>query len=155
MSISFGELALLLPNTDLEIIFFGESPYMLLHSGRQFGSKDSILSKDGADEDCVYKYTAPVSLGGGSIRIILWGGGPTWTPEVLRFGAPFPDALIGLNAGLGAYQEWQSAIVSSRAYGIPFGVTEFMEASLELNKGLVTNLTVELPEGATEWMKQT
>lgn len=87
--------------------------------------------------------------------MILWGGGPTWTPEVLRFGAPLPDAIIGLNAGLGAYQEWQSSIVSSRAYGIPFGVTEFMEASLELNQGLVKNLTVDLPQDASEWMKQT
>ncbi|GJJ13812.1 hypothetical protein Clacol_008069 [Clathrus columnatus] len=151
----FGELALLLPNTDLELIFFGESPYMLLHSGRQLGSSDSILSKSQTNDDGVYTYTAPTALGGGSIRIILWGGGLAWTPEVLRFGAPFPDALIGLNAGLSVYQDWQSVIVSSRAYGIPFGITEFMEASGELNRGLVTNLTVELPEDASEWMKET
>lgn len=128
---------------------------MTLHSGRHFSdtTNPSLVSK--AKEDVIYTYTAPSSLGGGSLRIVLWGGGPNWTPDVLRFGAPFPDAIIGLNAGLAAYAEWQSVVVSSRAFGIPFAVTEFLEASVELDKGLVKGLTEELPEGADEWMKQT
>lgn len=131
---------------------FGEAAYTTLHSGRYFADTNnpSVISK--AKDDVIYTYTAPNTS---TLRIMLWGGGPNWTPEVLRFGAPFPDALIGLNAGLAAYTEWHSAIVASRAFGIPFAVTEFMEASVELDKGLVRGLTVELPGGAGEWMKET
>ncbi|KAF8584978.1 hypothetical protein K439DRAFT_1410528 [Ramaria rubella] len=149
----FGELALLLPNTDVELVLFGTPAYMILHSARQITDSSSVISK--SEDDIVYTYNAPEECGSGTIRIVLWGGGPTWTPELLRFGAPVPDAIIGLNAGLGSFQEWQSAIVSSRAFNIPFAITDFMEASLELNRGLVNQLTVELPEEASEWIKET
>ncbi|KIJ45180.1 hypothetical protein M422DRAFT_207452 [Sphaerobolus stellatus SS14] len=151
----FSELAFLFPNTDIELIFFGEPAYTILHSGKKFSNNDnpSIISK--SKDDIVHTYTAPESLGGGSIRLLLWGGGPKWTPDVLRFGAPFPDAIVGLNAGLAAYVEWQSAIVASRAFGIPFAVTEFMEASVALDKVLVNGLTADLPDDANEWMKET
>lgn len=152
---SLAELTLLFPNTDIELVMFGEAAYTILHTGREFSdpSKPSLVGE--AKDDIVYSYTAPLSSGGSSIRIVLWGGGPIWTPDVLRFGAPFPDAILGLNAGLAVHPEWQSTVVSSRAFGIPFAVTEMMEASIELDKGLVGALTVDLPESATEWMKET
>jgi hypothetical protein len=38
-----------------------------------------------------------------------------------------------MNAGLSTYPEWQSAVLASCAFAIPFAITDYMEVSLTTN----------------------
>ena len=93
----YGELALLLPNTDLEIIFFGPGVTAILQRAR---GRPSCL----ANEENPYEYTAPTVSGGGTMKISLSEEGSFWGANRRRRSRhPAPDALIACNAGLGAY----------------------------------------------------
>ena len=119
---SFGELALLLPNTDIDILMFGKCPYDI---ARQ--AKPHAL----AAQKYAYEYQAPDQCGSGSIRIQLYKGSPIWDPVDILPQKMIPDVLIGLNAGMSTYMEtWGPVFSASRALSIPYAVTEFSRISL-------------------------
>ena len=119
--VSFGELALLLPNTDIDIIAFGQYPY-----DRARAAKPSSL----AAQEYVYEYRAPEQCGSGSIRIQLYKTSPIWDPLDILARKMVPDVLIALNAGMSTYETWAPVFLTSRALSIPFAVTEFTRLSL-------------------------
>jgi len=121
----FGELALLFPYTDLDIIAFGQYPY-----DRAREAKSNAL----AAREYVYEYRAPEQCGSGSIRIQLYKASPTWDPLEIIPRKMIPDVLIGLNAGMSTYETWQPVWLTSRALSIPFAVTEFSRVSLAGDK---------------------
>ncbi|KAG6910469.1 hypothetical protein DXG01_010394 [Tephrocybe rancida] len=123
----FGELALLLPNTDLDLVLFGTGVSTLLAKAV---SKPFCL----ASRPFAYTYKAPEESGGGSIRIELSRCGPYYEASNLSaLRREKPDALVALNAGLSTYDEWLQVYFASRALAIPFGVTEYGEVSLSVD----------------------
>jgi len=119
---SFGELALLLPNTDIDILMFGKCPYDI---ARQ--AKPHAL----AVQKYAYEYRAPDQCGSGSIRIQLYKTSPIWDPVDILPQQLIPDVIIGLNAGMSTYIEtWGPVFSTSRALSIPFAITEFGRLSL-------------------------
>jgi hypothetical protein len=134
LSISrFGELALLLPNTDIDLLLFGPGVTELLVKAKR---KPSCL----ASQPFAYTYTSQKVSGSGSIRIALSKAGSYWPGDdaaIARLRSSKPDAMIALNAGLSAYHEWKPAILASRAFSIPFAVTDYQEVSLACNIGLI------------------
>ncbi|KAF9443141.1 hypothetical protein P691DRAFT_809413 [Macrolepiota fuliginosa MF-IS2] len=137
----FGELALLIPNTDIDLVMFGPGVFRVLIDADE-------------DEDCLasqpyaYTYTAPDACGGSTIRISLSDSGPIWGDHAIHTASNRPDAMIALNANLGGYDQWQLALLASRAYNIPFAVTERQEVNIELS---LTALR-DLPQArATLW----
>jgi hypothetical protein len=118
----FGELALLLPNTDIDILMFGKCPYDI---ARQ--AKPHAL----AAQKYAYEYRAPDQCGSGSIRIQLYKTAPVWDPVDILPQEMIPDVMIGLNAGMSTYGEtWGPVFSASRALSIPFAITEFCRISL-------------------------
>jgi hypothetical protein len=73
---SFGELALLFPNTDIDIIAFGQYSCDRAHE-----AKPRAL----AAREYVYEYRAPERCGSGSIRIQLYKTSPIWDPLDILF----------------------------------------------------------------------
>jgi len=119
---SFGELALLLPNTDIDILMFGKCPYDI---ARQ--AKPRAL----AAQNYAYEYRAPDQCGSGSIRIQLYKKSPIWDPVDILSQQMIPDVIIALNAGMSTYIEtWGPVFSTSRALSIPFALTEFGRLSL-------------------------
>ena len=119
---SFGELALLLPNTDIDILMFGKCPYDIAHQ-----AKPHAL----AAQKYAYEYRASDQCGSGSIRIQLYKTSPIWDPVDILPQQMIPDVIIGLNAGMSTYIEtWGPVFSASRALSIPFAITEFSRISL-------------------------
>ncbi|GLB39896.1 putative MYND finger [Lyophyllum shimeji] len=132
----FGELALLFPNTDLDLVFFGPGVAKLLEKAH---SNHSCL----ASRPFVYMYKAPKVSGSGTIRIELSRSGAFYDgANMSSLRKQRPDAIIALDAGLCAYPEWRSVIFASRALAIPFAVTDYNEVSL---RGDVKLLFRKLP----------
>jgi len=65
-----------------------------------------------ATKDTVWSYTAPKETGGGSISIKLWAEAEIWTRAVLDVGE-YPDAIVAINAGLCAYENWSDPIYTT------------------------------------------
>ncbi|RDB23389.1 Zinc finger MYND domain-containing protein 15 [Hypsizygus marmoreus] len=132
----FGELALLFPNTDLDIVFFGPGVGHLMEKARK---KPACL----ASQPFAYTYTAPKICGGGTVRIALSPQSKSmWDVahiNCIRSGKK-PDAMIAFNAGLSSYFEWKAAVVASRALAIPFAVTDYLEVSLHSDVLLVMRI---------------
>lgn len=106
------------------------------------------------DEDClasqpyVYTYKAPDISGGSTIRISLSDAGPIWGDHEIHSSSNRPDAMIALNANLSAYGPWQLALLASRAFNIPFAVTERQEVNIDLGLAALH----DLPQArATMW----
>jgi hypothetical protein len=115
--LSFGELALLLPHTDIDMVVFGASAYKL---GQE--AKASSL----AARQYVYEFRAPEQCGLGSIRIQLYKESAIWEPiDVLSRKKMVPDVLIGLNTGISSFKTWWPVFTISRALSIPFAVTDY------------------------------
>ncbi|TDL26530.1 hypothetical protein BD410DRAFT_524864 [Rickenella mellea] len=121
----FGELALLLPNTDIEIVMFGPSLYDIVKKAK---------SRSLASREFVYEYRAPDECGSGSVRIRLHKKSALWDPVEDFSRVPMPDVIIGLDSGISSYPSWHNIVGVSRALSIPFGVTEFGRPSLDLDK---------------------
>lgn len=119
---SFGELALLLPNTDVDILMFGKCPYDIARQAEPHAL---------AAQKYAYEYRASEQCGSGSIRIQLYKKSPIWDPVDIVPQQMIPDVIIGLNAGLSTYIEtWGPVFSASRALSIPFAITEFGRISL-------------------------
>ena len=100
---SFSELALLLPNTHIDLIIFGKAGRDLVLKAQQ-QHPGSLATRDP-----VWSYTAPKKTGGGSIDIRIHKESDTWSRMSMTNGEP--NVLIGLNAGLFSYPEWMEAIL--------------------------------------------
>lgn len=118
----YGELALLLPNTDIELVMFGSSVVTLLQAAKR---KSSCV----AAQRYAYSYTAPEASGGSTIRISLAKYG-NWDGRDLKNLKARPDAIIACNAGLLSYPAWKPVLVASRALAIPMAVTDYDEPSV-------------------------
>ncbi|KAJ7160055.1 hypothetical protein C8R46DRAFT_1353845 [Mycena filopes] len=141
----FGELALLFPNTDLDLVVFGQNTGRAVERAKSRGKTESA-------RPCVFEYSAPTACGGGALRIFIDSAPGFYRPS--RDPSDHPDAIVALNAGLGTYISWQPVILLSAEYGIPFAVTDYSEISLGkemmeiLCHGLDSSLPV--PKGADE-----
>ncbi|TDL14292.1 hypothetical protein BD410DRAFT_833121 [Rickenella mellea] len=104
--------------TDVELIMFGQRAYQLTTL-----AKPPVL----ASKEYVFEYTAPAEYGSGTLRIRFDKTGPFWDPKTLLFNRPYPypDALIGLNAGISCHEQWRPVLPISRSLKIPFGVTDY------------------------------
>lgn len=95
--------------------------------------------------DYVFEYTAPQISGGGTVRIALWHGvdrAQFWPGDIslAKLRSSKPDALIVCNAGLASYNQWRPVILASRAFKIPFAVTDYREISLDLTARVIQHL---------------
>lgn len=118
---SFGELALLFPNTDIDIVMFGSSAHNVT-----LRAKPSAI----AAQKYAYEFRAPEQCGSGSIRIQLYKESAIWDPIDILSRKMIPDVLIGLNAGISTFATWHPVFSTSRALSIPFAITEFGRLSL-------------------------
>ncbi|KAF7328841.1 hypothetical protein MVEN_02513500 [Mycena venus] len=93
------ELALLIPNTEISMTFFGQACKKLCDIAveRYPGSL--------ATKRTVFEYIAPAPLGGSTLRVNISGQADLYESEVIDNDRP--DALIAENAGLFAYMTWQ------------------------------------------------
>lgn len=116
---------------------WGQSVDTLIKEAKTKGEAQSPLRKSLRHHTPIYEYTAPHELGNGSIKILLHQTGSVWNKDAIQeihVNHPelLPDAIVALNAGLGAYQSWQEVIFIATRLNIPFGVTEYAEQSLEM-----------------------
>jgi hypothetical protein len=108
----FSELALLLPNTDIQLVLFGKPGHDLVHWARK--EYPGCI----ATNDIVWQYTAPRKSGGGSIKIRIHSKDEIWNRNVAQSG-PLPDVMVGLNAGIMAYQTWAEVVFISTLFVAP------------------------------------
>jgi hypothetical protein len=139
---SFGELALIFPNTDLDLVMFGPSAWTAVERARFHGVVRS-------PRPCVFEYTAPVSCGSGTVRVLLDSNPKYYRPS--RDPSEHPDAIVALNAGLGTYVSWHHVVLLSSEFGIPFAVTDYGHDCLaELRMDAIEQaLTSNLPPPKT------
>ncbi|TFK73086.1 hypothetical protein BDN72DRAFT_762426 [Pluteus cervinus] len=133
----FSELALLLPHTDLTITIFGKAAYNLIQLAKQ-SYPNSIAAKNP-----VWEYTAPDSVGGSTININLYDKAENWTRQAIVDEDKFPDAMIGLNAGLLSDNNWGDPMMFSALLEIPFAITDYMEQILETTVTALPTLRTE------------
>lgn len=120
MSPRFSELALLLPNTHINLTVFSPATHALLGHAHQRYPR-SIAAREGP----VWEYTAPQRTGGGSIAISLYHAPPlpsaarelnlrpftgVWQRSVMMLAPKDPDALVALNAGILSYSTWHEVV---------------------------------------------
>ncbi|KAJ6515133.1 hypothetical protein C8R47DRAFT_504520 [Mycena vitilis] len=115
----FGELALLLHNTDLDLVFSGENTGRAVRRPRALNH--GIATNPGP---CVFQYTAPTSCGS-TVRAFIDSNPSYYRPSRNR--QEHPDAIVALNAGLGTYISWQHVLLLSSEFDIPFVVTDYNE----------------------------
>ncbi|KAJ6489482.1 hypothetical protein C8R47DRAFT_470378 [Mycena vitilis] len=137
----FGELALLLPYTDIKMVVFGQAVHTLVSEAKK--SHPKSIAAQASPAHPVYSYTAPEEIGVGRIQIYLHGMADHWTPadadaNLSQYGRP--DALVAPNAGLGSYHEWYPVIVYAHHTGLAFGATEYAEQSCEFQLTLFQEL---------------
>ncbi|KAJ6594279.1 hypothetical protein B0H19DRAFT_56543 [Mycena capillaripes] len=137
----FGELALLLPYTDIKMICFGQAVHTLVSKAKK--SYPKSLAAQASPTVPVYSYTAPEENGSGRIQIFLHGTADHWTPAdadpaLSPYGTP--DAIVAPNAGLASYAAWYPVILYAHQMGIPFGTTEYAEQSCEAQLDLFPQL---------------
>ncbi|KAK0440765.1 hypothetical protein EV421DRAFT_762322 [Armillaria borealis] len=146
----FGELALLLPNTDLEITFISQEALMCTRFALMDGIVDSICP-------CAFEYTAPESLGSGTVRILLEGRASLYDPlSDPLFTSDPPDAIVALNAGLVAYpRQWYNVYIGALTKQIPFAITEYCEQSLTTTHSTIRTIVPQNPtvDQSSGWYK--
>lgn len=127
----FSELALLLPYTDIKLIFFGVAVHSIVNKAK----KNSVAMRAKRDET-VYTYTSPASCGASTLSIFLHGQDQNWDPRLPFFQSRNnqPHAIVALNAGLNSYQSWQFVVMHCLAENIPFAVTDYAEQCVEVQK---------------------
>lgn len=126
---SFSELSLLLPHTDIKLMFFGYAVKAIVQKAK----KKSIAAKANRNEP-VYTYKSPASMGQSTIAMYLDGEHENWDPRFASITDNLPDAIVALNAGLLSYKAWASVILFCHIEAMPFGVTEYAEQSAEVQR---------------------
>lgn len=121
---SFGELALLFPNTDIEIVMFGCGVESLIAKAKK--NKTCLAS-----QPCVFSYNAPRYSGSGSIRILLSKTG-CWHPSDIK--KSMPDAIVSTSPGLGALcKEWIEAAAVARLFSIPMAIADHNNSHVRID----------------------
>ncbi|KAJ7258375.1 hypothetical protein B0H12DRAFT_442969 [Mycena haematopus] len=129
----FSELALLLPNTHINLTAFSPAAHVLLKRAKQRYPR-SIAAREGP----VWEYTAPRLTGGGSIAISLYQAPPippfngVWQNSVLEHAPKKPDALVALNAGILSYSTWYEVVRCATMKNIPFACTDYAQQSAQM-----------------------
>ncbi|KAJ7448976.1 hypothetical protein FB451DRAFT_1147383 [Mycena latifolia] len=137
----FSELALLLPNTHINLTVFSPAAHGLLGHAKQRFPR-SIAARDGP----VWEYTAPRPTGGGSIAISLYHPPPrprnvalqlrpftgVWERSVMMLAPKDPDALVALNAGILSYSTWYEVVSCATMASIPFACTDYAQQSAQM-----------------------
>ncbi|KAJ6600214.1 hypothetical protein B0H10DRAFT_2230932 [Mycena sp. CBHHK59/15] len=130
----FSELALLLPNHDLDLVFFGPCVFHIGQKSLEPAYRTSMLARKAHDNiEPVFIYTAPDSSGAGSLRLVLHTETKYWTPSGLPTYGRAPDALLACNAGLFTYDASHDAVRAALVLEIPFAVTDYQQFMLEGN----------------------
>ncbi|KAJ7899101.1 hypothetical protein B0H13DRAFT_2275615 [Mycena leptocephala] len=140
-TLRIGELALLLPYTDIKMVCFGQAVHTLV--SRAKASHPKSIAVRASPTSPVYSYTAPEENGAGRIQIFLHGTADHWTPTdahpaLSAYGKP--DAIVAPNAGLGSYPSWYPVILYAHQMDVPFGTTEYAEQSCEFQVDLFPQL---------------
>ena len=131
MTSRFSELALLLPHTDIELVFFGPGVHDIVQQSRQF--PQSLAAQTSYPKKPIYTYVSPNALGASSLNVYLHGRSEYWNPdELAESNIPTPDAVIAANAGLTSYPAWAPVILFAHMKDLPFAVTEYAEQSAEV-----------------------
>ncbi|KAJ7036262.1 hypothetical protein C8F04DRAFT_954028 [Mycena alexandri] len=135
----FSELALLLPNTHLNLTVFSPATHSLLAYAEQRYPRP-IAAREGP----VWEYTAPRATGGGSIAISLYHAPPlppipqlrpftgVWQRSVVMLAPKDPDALVALNAGILSYSTWHEVVLCATMANIPFACTDYAQQTTQL-----------------------
>ncbi|KAJ6558212.1 hypothetical protein B0H19DRAFT_1376690 [Mycena capillaripes] len=124
----FSELALLIPNTDITMTFFGPACKRLCDLAAQY--PESL-----ANNSTVFEYIAPAPPGGSTLRVKISGRADLY--DLKSYDAQ-PDAIISENSGLFAYISWQSTYTYAAMWGVPWGTTEYnMTEVLEYEEHMV------------------
>ncbi|TDL23615.1 hypothetical protein BD410DRAFT_802427 [Rickenella mellea] len=133
----FGELALLLPDTDIEMVVMGSQISDIIKKA----TPSSLASR----RYC-YEYQAPAECGGGSIRIRLLEDPSDVPMELLqllqesRFDYHM-NVVIGTNIDFaGGENHLAAPIAISRNFGIPTAVTSFTRVNLANDADLIFDL---------------
>ncbi|KAF8963774.1 hypothetical protein BDZ97DRAFT_1819120 [Flammula alnicola] len=133
----FGELALLFPNTDIELVLFGPGVIRIIQDASR--QPDCL-----ANQPTIFQYTAPEVSGGGTVRVSFSYEGPFWgiptrpsqrnlivarCPHWMQCRARGIHPLVRCHSGL---RGWQNS----------FRITDYREISLRINVrlGLKENL---------------
>lgn len=116
----FSELALLVPNTDITIVFIGAAVRTLVLRAR------STNPLSPAALATTFSYRAPASLGGSTFTAKLYSQGEEYPMELEQNGLNIPDA-VATNAGIATYPSWRPAVARLASLGVPFGITEYAE----------------------------
>ncbi|KAJ6524408.1 hypothetical protein DFH09DRAFT_1329468 [Mycena vulgaris] len=123
----FSELALLIPNSEIILTFFGPACKTLCDIAAQ--KYPAAL----ATKSTVFEYTAPAALGGSTLRVKIDGR----ENYGLKGTDDMPDSLAE-NAGLFAYMTWQIVYNYAARKAIPWGITEYhMDEALEYEGHMV------------------
>ncbi|KAJ7639139.1 hypothetical protein FB45DRAFT_904826 [Roridomyces roridus] len=128
----FAELALLLPYTDITVVFFGKAVQTIVSTAKE--SHPKSLAAQASPTTPIFSYTAPEESGAGRIQLFLHGTSDSWTPadaDATLSAYGVPSALVAPNAGLGSYPSWFPVILYAHQMQLPFGVTEYTEQSCE------------------------
>lgn len=122
---------MLLPYTDIELVFFGPGVHDIVQQSRQF--PQSLAARTSYPNKPIYTYASPDALGAGSLNVYLHGRSEYWNPdELAESNMPTPDVLIAANAGLTTYPAWAPVILFAHMKNLPFAVTEYAEQSAEV-----------------------
>ncbi|KAJ7608566.1 hypothetical protein FB45DRAFT_946366 [Roridomyces roridus] len=111
----FGELALLFPNTDLDLVMYGPSVALSVQRNKSSSTRPRV-----------FQYTSPTACGGGTIRVFLDSKSDYYRPS--RNTSEHPDAFVALDAGLSCYNTWIPVVCLAAEFGIPFAATDYGEA---------------------------
>ncbi|KAJ7653621.1 hypothetical protein DFH06DRAFT_1474764 [Mycena polygramma] len=136
----FSELALLLPNTHINLTIFSPATHDLIsRAQRQY--PHSIAARKGP----VWEYTAPRHTGSGSIAISLYHPPPippmapplrpftgVWDRSVMMFAPKEPDALVAPHAGILTYSSWYEVVSLATMANIPFACTDYSQQTAQI-----------------------
>ncbi|KAJ7653579.1 hypothetical protein DFH06DRAFT_1203937 [Mycena polygramma] len=136
----FSELALLLPNTHINLTVFSPATHDLLgRAKRQYPR--SIAAREGP----VWEYTSPRHTGCGSIAISLYHPPPrppmarqlrpfkgVWERSVMMLAPKDPDAIVAPNAGILSYSTWYEVVSCATMANIPFACTDYAQQSAQM-----------------------
>jgi hypothetical protein len=116
----FGELAFLFPEIDLTLVWMSPAVKAICDLAKKTKSQGILGS---AVDGVVLDVQAPINVGGGRVRIKL-DGTKEYFDSASSSGGGVPDAIVALNAGLGAYPQWADVLRVAVKDGIPFACTD-------------------------------
>ncbi|KAJ7676429.1 hypothetical protein B0H17DRAFT_1080023 [Mycena rosella] len=145
----FSELALLLPNTRVNLTIFSPATHALSGEAKQRYPL-SIAAREGP----VWEYTAPRSTGGGSIALSLYHPPPrpsmprtlrpftgVWDRSVMMLSRTDPDAIVALNARILSYSTWHEVVTCCAIGNFPFACTDYAQQTVQMTADCIPEWT--------------